>query len=37
MDFFTLPTVTFSLLYCFFVISHDRVTIVAASCNAMLP
>ncbi|PYV94405.1 MAG: integrase, partial [Acidobacteria bacterium] len=24
MDFFTVPTVTFSLLYCFFVIHHDR-------------
>jgi len=24
MDFFTVPTVTFSLLYYFFVISHDR-------------
>src|SRR5882672_7508702 len=24
MDFFTVPTVTFSVLYCFFVISHDR-------------
>jgi len=24
MDFFTVPTVTFSLLYCFFVIGHDR-------------
>src|ERR1039457_6712251 len=24
MDFFTVPTVSFSLLYCFFVISHDR-------------
>jgi transposase InsO family protein len=24
MDFFTVPTVTFSLLYCCFVISHDR-------------
>lgn len=24
MDFFTVPTVTFNLLYCFFVISHDR-------------
>src|ERR1022692_36571 len=24
MDFFTVPTATFSLLYCFFVISHDR-------------
>lgn len=24
MDFFTIPTVTFQVLYCFFVISHDR-------------
>jgi putative transposase len=24
MDFFTFPTITFSMLYCFFVISHDR-------------
>ena len=24
MDFFTVPTVTFHLLYCFFIISHDR-------------
>ena len=24
MDFFTVPTVTFSVLYCYFVISHDR-------------
>ena len=24
MDFFTVPTVTFKLLYCFFVIGHDR-------------
>ena len=24
MDFFTVPTVTFSLLYCFFIIDHDR-------------
>ncbi len=24
MDFFTVPTVTFNLLYCFFMISHDR-------------
>jgi hypothetical protein len=24
MDFFTVPTVTFSFLHCFFVISHDR-------------
>lgn len=24
MDFFTVPTVTFGMLYCFFVISHER-------------
>src|SRR5438445_6011792 len=24
MDFFTVPTVTFRVLYCFFVISHGR-------------
>jgi putative transposase len=24
MDFFTVPTITFSVLYCFFVMSHDR-------------
>src|SRR5215469_7389933 len=24
MDFFTVPTVTFSVLHCFFIISHDR-------------
>ncbi len=24
MDFFTVPTITFSALYCFFIISHDR-------------
>jgi len=24
MDFFTIPTLTFGVLYCFFVISHDR-------------
>src|SRR6266705_736445 len=24
MDFFTVPTLTFGVLYCFFVISHDR-------------
>jgi putative transposase len=24
MDFFTVPTITFRSLYCFFVISHDR-------------
>ncbi len=26
MDFFTVPTLTFSVLYCFFVISHDSCT-----------
>jgi putative transposase len=31
MDFFTVPTVTFQLLYCFFIISHDRRRIV--HCN----
>jgi putative transposase len=24
MDFFTVPTITFAVLYCFFVISHER-------------
>ncbi len=24
MDFFTVPTLTFGVLYCFFVVSHDR-------------
>jgi putative transposase len=24
MDFFTIPTITFGMLYCFFVIAHDR-------------
>jgi hypothetical protein len=24
MDFFTVPTITFGVLYCFFVISHER-------------
>ena len=24
MDFFTVPTLTFRVLYCFFVIGHDR-------------
>ena len=28
MDFFTVPTVTFQLLYCFFIISHERGQIV---------
>ena len=24
MDFFTVPTLTFGVLYCFFAIGHDR-------------
>ena len=28
MDFFTVPTLTFGVLYCFFVIAHDRRCIV---------
>jgi hypothetical protein len=24
MDFFTVPTLSFGILYCFFVIAHDR-------------
>jgi hypothetical protein len=24
MDFFTVPTIRFGVLYCFFVIAHDR-------------
>jgi putative transposase len=28
MDFFTVPTLTFNMLYCFFLISHDRRRIV---------
>jgi putative transposase len=28
MDFFTVPTITFQVLYCFFVIAHDRRRIV---------
>ena len=24
MDFFTVPTITFGVLYCFFIIRHDR-------------
>ncbi len=32
MDFFTVPTLTFGVVYCFFMISHDRRKIL--SCNA---
>ena len=31
IDFFTVPTITFSVLYCFFVIGHDRRRIL--NCN----
>ena len=31
MDFFTVPTLTFSVLYCFFVIAHDRRQILHCS------
>jgi putative transposase len=31
MDFFTVPTLTFGVVYCFFVIGHDRRTIL--QCN----
>jgi hypothetical protein len=31
MDFFTVPTITFGVLYCFFVISHDRRRILQVS------
>jgi transposase InsO family protein len=31
MDFFTVPTLTFGMLYCFFVISHDRRRILHCS------
>jgi len=28
MDFFTVPTLTFRVLYCFFIISHERRSIL---------
>ena len=28
MDYFIVPTLTFDILYCFFIISHDRRRIV---------
>ena len=31
MDFFTVPTLTFGMIYCFFVISHDRRRILHCS------
>jgi hypothetical protein len=35
VDFFTVPTLTFGVLYCFFVISHDRRRIL--HCNITFP
>jgi hypothetical protein len=35
MDFFTVPTITFGMLYCFFVISHDRRRILRKTGRAM--
>ena len=44
MDFFTVPTMTFGELYCFFVISHNRrrilhinVTGLSSSCGRRFP
>jgi putative Mn2+ efflux pump MntP len=34
MDFFTVPSLTFGVIYCFFVISHDRRRIL--HCNATM-
>ena len=34
MDFFTVPTLTFGVLYCFFVIAHDRRRIL--HCNVTM-
>ncbi len=34
MDFFTVPTLTFGVLYCFFVIAHDRRRILY--CNVIM-
>jgi putative transposase len=33
MDFFTVPTITFGLLHCFFVISHERRKILHFQCD----
>jgi hypothetical protein len=34
MDFFTVPTLTFGVLYCFFLIGHDRRKILHFQCYA---
>ncbi len=33
MGFFTVPTLTFGVLYCFFVIAHNRRRILHLQCN----
>ena len=33
MDFFTVPTLNFGVLYCFFVIAHDRRRILHCKCD----
>jgi hypothetical protein len=33
MDFFTVPTLTFGVIYCFFVISHNRRKHSALQCD----
>jgi putative transposase len=37
MDFFTVPTLTFGILYCFFVIDHDRRRILHFNVRGTLP
>ncbi len=34
MDFFTVPTLAFSMLYCFFLIGHDRRRILRLQCHS---
>jgi hypothetical protein len=33
MDFFTVPTITFGVLYCFFIIAHDRRRNIRRACG----
>ena len=37
MNYFTVPTLTFGVLYCFFVIGHDRRKILHLQCDAKSP
>jgi hypothetical protein len=37
MDFFTVPTLTFGVVYCFFVIGHDRRKILHFQCDEKPP